>query len=475
MLNDSEFKPFSLTDFTVAEAPPEEPDSPSASRGDGEAEVEGSKISDRRVSFKSLMFDKEGDFAGYASEASAELKDGKSDLEKIRLSKDFKTAEFFRENSLLTNAEDFAETIRDGAKLYKTQLLAKIEEQATDTERIHQKTVAENQEADEERNKLLSATEDKVNEIKNEAFNEGFEAGRLEGMQKRYDEAERLVLQVNSVLEQLNSLRQVVRFQAEVELVELALRIAKNIVAEEIKIPNGVIKNIVQAALHETEVQGKIYVYLHPDDYEFLLKSKADLERYLSDEQTLAIRQNPEMKPGSIYVESDEEIISRSIEGQFNKLEETLAEQIENRHSHLSQVDIDAYDFSIRPSSEAAADKESAAAVQLQSVEETASPEMSEETESEKESAETSTANAAEEISHETEQVDLSKLDETGETARPSGLEDISETKEADSSEETGELAIESESIDARKPALETESIETEEQEFETKVDESVE
>ena len=460
MLNDSEFKPFSLTDFTVAEAPPEEPDNPSASRRDGEAEVEGSKISDRRVSFKSLMFDKEGDFAGYASEASAELKDGKSDLEKIRLSKDFKTAEFFRENSLLTNAEDFAETIRDGAKLYKTQLLAKIEEQATDTERIHQKTVAENQEADEERNKLLSATEDKVNEIKNEAFNEGFEAGRLEGMQKRYDEAERLVLQVNSVLEQLNSLRQVVRFQAEVELVELALRIAKNIVAEEIKIPNGVIKNIVQAALHETEVQGKIYVYLHPDDYEFLLKSKADLERYLSNEQTLAIRQNPEMKPGSIYVESDEEIISRSIEDQFNKLEKTLAKQKENRHAHLSEVDIDAHDFSIRPSSEAAVDKESAA-VHLQSVEETAVPEETEETESKEEDAETSTANEAEDISQETEQVDLSQPVEIGETEQPSGSEDISETKETDFSEETAE------------PALETESAETGEQELGTDVDES--
>ena len=467
MLNDSEFKPFSLTDFTVAEAPPEEPDSPSASRVDGEAEVEGSKISDRRVSFKSLMFDKEGDFAGYASEASAELKDGKSDLEKIRLSKDFKTAEFFRENSLLTNAEDFAETIRDGAKLYKTQLLAKIEEQATDTERIHQKTVAENQEADEERNKLLSATEDKVNEIKNEAFNEGFEAGRLEGMQKRYDEAERLVLQVNSVLEQLNSLRQVVRFQAEVELVELALRIAKNIVAEEIKIPNGVIKNIVQAALHETEAQGKIYVYLHPDDYEFLLKSKADLERYLSDEQTLAIRQNPEMKPGSIYVESDEEIISRSIEDQFNKLEKTLAEQKENRQAHLSEVDIDAHDFSIRPSSEAAVDKESAAAVHLQSVEET------EETESKEEDAETSTANEAEDISQETEQVDLSEPVETWETEQPSGSEDISETKETDFSEETAEPALESELIEAAEPALETESAETREQELETGVDES--
>ena len=467
MLNDSEFKPFSLTDFTVAEAPPQEHDNPSASSRDCEAEVEDSESSGRRASFKPLMFDQEGDFAGYASEAPTELTNGKSDIEKIRLSKDFKTAEFFRENSLLTNAEDFAETIRDGAKLYKTQLLAKIEEQATDTERIHQKTVAENQEADEERNKLLSATEDKVNEIKNEAFNEGFEAGRLEGMQKRYDEAERLVLQVNSVLEQLNSLRQVVRFQAEVELVELALRIAKNIVAEEIKIPNSVIKNIVQAALHETEVQGKIYVYLHPDDYEFLLKSKADLERYLSDEQTLAIRQNPEMKPGSIYVESDEEIISRSIEDQFNKLEKTLAEQKENRHAHLSEVDIDAHDFSIRPSSEAAVDKESAAAVHLQSVEET------EETESKEEDAETSTANEADDISQEKEQVDLSEPVETEETEQPTGSEDISETKETDFSEETAEPALESELIEAAEPALETESAETGEQELETDVDES--
>ena len=60
MLNDSEFKPFSLTDFTVAEAPPEKSDSSSASNGDGEAEIEDSEISDRRVSFKSLMFEQSG-------------------------------------------------------------------------------------------------------------------------------------------------------------------------------------------------------------------------------------------------------------------------------------------------------------------------------------------------------------------------------------------------------------------------------
>ena len=55
------------------------------------------------------------------------------------------------------------------------------------------------------------------------------------------------------------------------------------------------------------------------------------------------------MEPGSIYVESDDETISRSIDGQFDKLEESLTEQIENRHSHLAEVDIDAHNFSIEP------------------------------------------------------------------------------------------------------------------------------
>ena len=360
MLDESEFKPFSLTDFTVVETESAETvDSSAGNESAGEVSNSAEhEIEERLASFKPLTFDVEGGSSEFVAEVSADAKSGKTDAEKIQLSKGFKNAEFFQENSLLTNAENFAESIRSGAKLYKTQLLTKIEEQASDTERIYQQTIAENQEAEKERKNLLSSTEEKVEEIKSTAYQEGFESGLQQGIQQRYDEAEPLVMQISSVLAQLNSLRNVVRFQAEEELVKLALQIAKNVVAEEIKLNNSVIKNIVQVALHETEVQGKIYLFLHPDDYEFLVNSKSDLERYLSDEQTLVLRQNPEMKPGSIYVESDEEIISRSIEGQFEKLEETLNEQVENRHAHLSEVDIDAHDFTTLPSPDTAVETE---------------------------------------------------------------------------------------------------------------------
>lgn len=472
MLDDSEFKPYSLTDFTVAETPAEEPDSsPSQEESDSllleeesengaesEAESEEIKASIRLASFKPVTFNEEGEVSDSLADNSVEQDIIKSNAEKIRLSTDFKNTEFFQENSLLTNAEEFAESVIDGAKLYKTQLLVKIEEQLTDTKRIHQKTVAENKVAEEQRIELLSVAENEVKEIENKAFEDGFEAGRLQGLQQRYDEAGPLVSQVNSVLKQLNSLRQVVRFQAEEELVSLSLQIAKNVVAEEIKLNRDVIKNIVQTALHETDVQGKIFVYLHPDDYEFLLKSKVDLERYLSEEQTLLLRQNPDMEPGSIYVESDEEIISRSLDDQFEKLEKSLSEQVENRHAHLKEVEIEAYDFSSTPPSDVlTAQRETEGIEQQQNIEDNVtSIEDSQEITPQDTAAELNSDSTEADNSLNPKEDDSTKIEMSADTVKSVEQVDANEAENTGLDKELNEPNSEEQALETEKLTLQT-------------------
>ena len=114
MLDENEFKPFTLTDFSVADAASENTESISTP-------TENLVISDQIESFKPLTFEGEK-----ASEESNGFQEVKTDAEKIQLSEDFKNSEFFLENSLLTDAEEFAETIREGAKLHKSQLLKQI-------------------------------------------------------------------------------------------------------------------------------------------------------------------------------------------------------------------------------------------------------------------------------------------------------------------------------------------------------------
>ena len=455
MLDENEFKPFTLADFSVADAAAENAAGFSASKGgvvnEGGSGAEG--IPDQLASFKPLTFKEEEVVPeGFETKTSNGMEEVKTDTEKIQLSEEFKNSEFFLENSLLTNAEDFAEAIRDGAKLHKAQLLKQIEEQANDTDLIRQKTVAENQAAEEQRKKLLTDTENKVQEIKNQAYNEGFEAGRLQGMQKRYDEAEPLTKQVQSVLEQLSSLRKVVRFQAEEELVKLSLQIAKNVVADELKLNQDVIKNIVQVALHETEVQGKIYLYLHPDDYEFLLKCKTNLEQYLSEEQALVLRQNPDMKPGSINVESDEEIISRSIEDQYDLIEENLNEQIEDRHAHLAEVDIDAHDFNLPPEQDIdAAKKDSSVSEIGQTLDKSLIQEQTEQ---------------------QTTRDDLSAANKTDEVSQSAVPEDAIKKEDAEFHEETVKPEVEAEQVKIKEPNAVIESEETSHLEQTTQPDE---
>ena len=102
MLDESEFKPFSLTDFTVVETESAETvdssaGNESAAEGANSAEQE---IEERLASFKPLTFDVEGGSSEFVAEVSADAESGKTDAEKIQLSKGFKNAEFFQEKTV---------------------------------------------------------------------------------------------------------------------------------------------------------------------------------------------------------------------------------------------------------------------------------------------------------------------------------------------------------------------------------------
>ena len=97
MLDENEFKPFTLNDFSVADGASENTESISTP-------TENLPISDEIESFKPLTFEEKKVSEIFISEESNGLLEVKTDDEKIQLSEDFKNSEFFLENSLLTNA-----------------------------------------------------------------------------------------------------------------------------------------------------------------------------------------------------------------------------------------------------------------------------------------------------------------------------------------------------------------------------------
>ncbi|MDP6464690.1 MAG: FliH/SctL family protein [SAR324 cluster bacterium] len=320
-MDSPEFKPFELKDFDSGESIQES----AVSEADG---------------FKPLNYNESEDYAALGEA------DEKSETEKIELSENFHTDDFLREDSLLTNAEDYARNIREGAALYKQQLVSENEAALKETERIKQETLALRKSGEEEKLKMLEEARAEVQSIRDEAFKEGYDKGIQEGMEKRYREAAPIIERVEEVLRQLESLRQVVRFQGEQELVQMALLVAKRVVLEEIRSQPDVIETLLKTALKEIESKGKIRVLLHPDDHEFLVQSGLDLDPYLKEEQNLLIKNDPEASPGSIHMESDEEVINFDFKKRFEEVEELLSNELAERHARLDEVDMDTFDYS---------------------------------------------------------------------------------------------------------------------------------
>ena len=295
-----------------------------------------------------------GDFAliEFEEEAliSEDLEGGETQAEEERtkLAETFSSESFVREDSLLTNAEAYAASIRDEADTYRQGLVGKTEDLNREAERIRKEAEHLKTRAEEERSSAIQAAESEVQSIRDAAYQEGFESGLEQGTQQRYAETEVLGLQVVEVIEQLRTLRQTVRQQGEEELVRLTQNLTRQVVMEELAVNPKVIENLARSALKEVEEHGKIHLYLHPQDYEFLLNSETDLERYLGEEQTLTIRASLDATPGSILVEGDETSVEFTFQNQLERLDHMLVEHLSEQHARMHEVEMDAYDFTPR-------------------------------------------------------------------------------------------------------------------------------
>ena len=199
--------------------------------------------------------------------------------------------------------------------------------------------------SEEEKVRIVEVARDEAQGIKDAAYEEGFKEGREKGIQDRYREAAPLAERAQEVLSQLEGMRQVIRYQGEKDLVQLAFLLAKKVVISEIQTRPDLVNNLLKNFLKEIESLGKIRISLHPEDYEFLVNSGLHLETYLKEEQSLSIKPDIDAERGAVHMESDEEVINFHFQKRFEELEEELKEELGERHSVLDKVDIDAFDF----------------------------------------------------------------------------------------------------------------------------------
>ena len=150
--------------------------------------------------------------------------------------------------------------------------------------------------------------------LKAQAFEQGQEDGRNTA-----------ATQLAEVVSKASLRLQQIEAQAEPQLRELAVVIARKVLGRELEFHPEAVVDIVKTALSEKARQRReIFLRVHPDDLQHIREHKAELLEVLSRAKEIGIREDPDVALGGVIIETDAGIIDAQLETQLAVFERVL-------------------------------------------------------------------------------------------------------------------------------------------------------
>lgn len=191
-------------------------------------------------------------------------------------------------------------------------------------------------EASIEASRCRSEAEQAIEALKNEAFHDGFQKGFSQGSQEGLaaglEEAQSQIslarIQADEILQNAKQQTNKMYQTAEVQIIDIALTIARKVLKREIDENPMTILPIVKEALGKVLDQDTIVVRVNPDDIELLEHARRDLQNMIGGEKQLSIVADPGISPGGCMLDTKCGTVDASIDTQFAAIEQALKDML---------------------------------------------------------------------------------------------------------------------------------------------------
>ncbi len=142
--------------------------------------------------------------------------------------------------------------------------------------------------------------------IKEGAFQEGFQEG---------------LISLNKHLLALDEELKILREEVQKKILPLALKAARKIIGEELRLHPDRIVDIVLTSLKPVTQHRKIIIYVNKADLDHLEASKSKIKNLFEHLENLSIQERSEIEPGGCMIETEAGIINAQLENQWRALE----------------------------------------------------------------------------------------------------------------------------------------------------------
>lgn len=227
----------------------------------------------------------------------------------IEQKREAEEAEPAKENEIISAAEESAESIIEDAK----QMYLKIIEEANSEAR----TVLESAEA--EAQKLLA-------ESKENGYREGYESGYIEGLMK----AQSIIDEAAALKEFLDKRKEEIYKEAEEQVLQLVLEIAKKVIGIEISQNKEAVVSLVNQALQKCTFKKELVLKVSPQDLAIVAENKDRICKMVEGISDIEIIPDASLDRGSCIVETASGEVNSSIDVQTKEIERVFAYLLRN-------------------------------------------------------------------------------------------------------------------------------------------------
>jgi flagellar assembly protein FliH len=180
------------------------------------------------------------------------------------------------------------------------------------------------EEVAEETERVEKISQDEIQKIKDQAYQEGFQKGHADGLSQAQQEITNKVAILESMLQQLAEPIQACGEQTQQELLQLAFAISRQIVRRELKQDPTQLIAIIRDALKLLPVGAKnIQVELHPEDAK-VIKNVLPIDEDSPDSRWKLV-EDPSMERGGCLLKTDNSNVDASVDRQVAVLFSRIA------------------------------------------------------------------------------------------------------------------------------------------------------
>lgn len=161
-----------------------------------------------------------------------------------------------------------------------------------------------------------------------QAYNEGFEKGKRDGLESVKGKFESALKFLNEAISEVERAKKELLLRTEREAVELSLAIARMIVHNEVKINREVILNVINAALKKVVDRKKIRIRVASADFQFLNDNKTHISGLEEDFEKVTFEEDKSIMKGGCIIETNLGDIDARIEKQLQAVDEAFRSEV---------------------------------------------------------------------------------------------------------------------------------------------------